>query len=73
MDLAYVAAGRLDGFWEMGLNAWDIAAGALLVREAGGLITDLAGGEDWYESGNIVCGNSKLLRQMLPWVRWTGP
>jgi myo-inositol-1(or 4)-monophosphatase len=73
LDLAYVAAGRLDGFWEMGLNPWDIAAGALLVREAGGLITDLAGGEDWYDSGNIVCGNRKLLRQMLAWVRWTGP
>tara|TARA_Y100000385_G_scaffold220205_1_gene229778 strand:+ start:913 stop:1707 length:795 start_codon:yes stop_codon:yes gene_type:complete len=73
LDLAYVAAGRLDGFWEMGLSAWDIAAGALLVREAGGLITDLAGGEAWYESGNIVCSNKKLLRQMLSWVRWTGP
>ena len=73
LDLAYVAAGRLDGFWEMGLSAWDIAAGALLVREAGGLITDLAGGEAWYETGNIVCGNRKLLRQMLSWVRWTGP
>mgnify|MGYP003324264599 CR=1 FL=1 len=73
LDLAYVAAGRLDGFWEMGLNPWDIAAGALLVKEAGGLIADLAGGEDWYESGNIVCGNRKLLRQMLAWVRWTGP
>jgi myo-inositol-1(or 4)-monophosphatase len=57
----------------MGLSAWDIAAGALLVREAGGLITDLAGGEAWYETGNIVCGNKKLLRQMLSWVRWTGP
>ena len=72
LDLAYVAAGRLDGFWEMGLNPWDIAAGSLLVREAGGLITDLAGGEDWYDSGNVVCGNRKLLRQMLAWVRWTG-
>jgi myo-inositol-1(or 4)-monophosphatase len=57
----------------MGLNPWDIAAGALLVKEAGGLITDLAGGEDWYDSGNIVCGNRKLLRQMLAWVGWTGP
>ena len=44
LDLAYVAAGRLDGFWEMGLSEWDIAAGALLIREAGGLMTDLSGG-----------------------------
>ena len=69
LDLAYVAAGRLDGFWEMGLNQWDIAAGALLVREAGGLMTDLSGGEGWYESGNVVCGNSKLMRQLLPLVK----
>ena len=71
LDLAYVAAGRLDGFWEMGLNQWDIAAGALLVREAGGLITDLSGGEGWYDSGNIVCANSKLMRQILPVVKWS--
>ena len=71
LDLAYVAAGRLDGFWEMGLNQWDIAAGALLVREAGGLITDLSGGEGWYDSGNVVCANSKLMRQILPLVKWT--
>jgi myo-inositol-1(or 4)-monophosphatase len=71
LDLAYVAAGRLDGFWEMGLNEWDIAAGALLVREAGGLITDLSGGEGWYDSGNVVCGNSKLMRQLLPLVKWS--
>ena len=69
LDLAYVAAGRLDAFWEMGLNRWDIAAGALLVREAGGLITDLSGGEAWYESGNVVCGNSKVMRQLLPLVK----
>ena len=71
LDLAYVAAGRLDGFWEMGLNQWDIAAGALLVREAGGLITDLSGSEGWYNSGNVVCANSKLMRQLLPLVKWS--
>lgn len=71
LDLAYVAASRLDGFWEMGLNQWDIAAGALLVREAGGLITDLSGGEGWYDSGNVVCANSKLMRQILPLVKLT--
>ena len=71
LDLAYVAAGRLDGFWEMGLNQWDIAAGALLVREAGGLITDLSGCEGWFGSGNVVCANSKLMRQLLPLVKWS--
>jgi len=71
LDLAYVAASRLDGFWEMGLNQWDIAAGALRVREAGGLITDLSGGEGWYDSGNVVCATSKLMRQILPLVKWT--
>ena len=71
LDLAYVAAGRLEGFWEMGLNQWDIAAGALLVREAGGLITDLSGSEGWYDSGNVVCANSKLMRQLLPLVKWS--
>ena len=71
LDLAYVAAGRLDGFWEMGLNQWDIAAGSLLIREAGGLITDLSGGEGWYDSGNVVCANSKLMRQLLPLVKWS--
>ena len=55
----------------MGLNQWDIAACALLVREAGGLITDLSGGEGWYDSGNVVCANSKLMRQILPLVKWT--
>ena len=69
LDLAYVAAGRLDAFWEMGLNRWDIAAGAVLVREAGGRITDLSGGAGWYESGDVVCGNGKLMRQLLPLVK----
>ena len=58
LDLAYVAAGRLDGFWEYGLELWDIAAGALLIREAGGYATDLDSGETRLESGNIVAGQS---------------
>ncbi len=57
LDLAYVAAGRLDGFWEYGLELWDIAAGALLIREAGGYATDMDSGETRLESGNIVAGN----------------
>jgi len=64
LDLAYVAAGRLDGFWEANLQSWDIAAGCLLIREAGGLIGDFAGGENHLQSGNIICANPKLFAQM---------
>ncbi len=65
LDLAYVAAGRLDGFWEMGLHAWDIAAGALLIREAGGLVGNLRGEEGWMQSGNIVAGNPQVFHAMI--------
>lgn len=65
LDLAYVAAGRYDAFWEMGLKPWDMAAGALLVTEAGGLVSDFHGGHDFLGSGNIVCGNPKCFKQVL--------
>ncbi|MFK7831374.1 MAG: inositol monophosphatase [Congregibacter sp.] len=65
LDLAYVAAGRLDAFWEVGLSIWDMAAGALLIREAGGLVSDLDGSENFLESGNIVCGNPKCFKAVL--------
>ncbi|MEX0607017.1 MAG: inositol monophosphatase family protein [Halofilum sp. (in: g-proteobacteria)] len=64
LDLAYVAAGRLDGFWEMGLSRWDIAAGALLVREAGGIIGDLRGGEDYLRTGDVIAANPKVYHAM---------
>jgi len=60
LDLAYVAAGRFDGFWEFGLKPWDLAAGALLVKEAGGLVTDIGGGDKFVETGNIIAGNLKV-------------
>lgn len=69
LDLAYVAAGRLDGFWEIGLKPWDIAAGDLLVREAGGLTSDFAGGNNYLRSGNIVAANPKLLGALLKGMR----
>ncbi|WP_372864011.1 inositol-1-monophosphatase [Spongiibacter sp.] len=69
LDLAYVAAGRLDGFWEIGLSKWDIAAGVLLVREAGGLISDFQGGGNYLESGNIVAANPKCLKGLLQAVK----
>lgn len=65
LDLAYVACGRYEGFWEIGLNAWDMAAGALLVQEAGGMVSDFAGGQDFLESGNIIAGNPKIHAEML--------
>ncbi len=65
LDLAYVAAGRFDGFWEFGLNIWDIAAGVLLIQEAGGLVSDLDGGHDYMVTGNIVAANSKLFKPLL--------
>ncbi|KAG9556185.1 hypothetical protein KCV01_g22145, partial [Aureobasidium melanogenum] len=64
LDLAYVAAGRLDGYFEPGLQVWDIAAGALLVREAGGVYNDFAGREGLPESGNLVAGNHKVAAAM---------
>lgn len=65
LDLAHVACGRLDGFWEFGLKPWDIAAGALLVQEAGGLVGDPQGGERHLERGDIIAANPKLFRQLL--------
>lgn len=65
LDLAYVAAGRTDGFWNLGLGKWDIAAGIVLVREAGGFIGDLAGGENFWESGDIVAANPRVFRAMI--------
>jgi myo-inositol-1(or 4)-monophosphatase len=73
LDLAYVAAGRLDAFWEFGLKPWDVAAGSLLVIEAGGLITDDTGGPDYLMGGNVVCGTPKIFEQLLRVVRGLEP
>lgn len=69
LDLAYVAAGRLDGFWEQGLKPWDIAAGILLAREAGAAVTDLHGGDRMLETGGIVAASPGLLPPMLEVIR----
>ena len=69
LDLAYVAAGRLDGYWEIGLQPWDIAAGALLVLEAGGLVSDFNGGNDWLTGGDVVAANPKCLKAMLQVIK----
>ena len=65
LDLAYVAAGYTDGFFEINLSPWDIAAGALLVQEAGGIVGDFEGNESWLKTGNIVAANPKVFGQML--------
>lgn len=65
LDLAYVACGRFDGFWEFGLSPWDIAGGALLISEAGGLIADLAGDDSYLQTGNVVAGTPKVFSQLL--------
>ncbi len=64
LDLAYVAAGRFDGFWESGLHAWDIAAGILLVREAGGFVSEIEGGTDMLGSGSVLAANDHLHRPL---------
>lgn len=69
LDLAYVAAGRADGFFELGLSLWDIAAGVLLVQEAGGFSSDFVGGDSHLETGHIVAGNPKCYRAIVSKVR----
>ncbi len=65
LDLAAVAAGRFDGFWEIGLSPWDMAAGVLMVTEAGGLVTDLNGNDKFMERGQIVAASPKIFTQLL--------
>ncbi|HLD16317.1 MAG TPA: inositol monophosphatase family protein [Coxiellaceae bacterium] len=69
LDLAYVACGRLDGFWEYGLSPWDMAAGILLIREAGGMVSDFQGGENYFESGQVVAGTPGILKELLKIIR----
>jgi myo-inositol-1(or 4)-monophosphatase len=69
LDLAYVAAGRLDGFWEDSLSPWDMAAGILVVREAGGFVSDKSGGQGMLEDGSIVAGNEAIHRALLKMLK----
>jgi myo-inositol-1(or 4)-monophosphatase len=69
LDLAYVAAGRFDGFWEQGLNPWDVAAGGLMILEAGGLIADFNGEGDWLHSGTVVAGTPRVFAPMLATIQ----
>jgi len=65
LDLAYVACGRFDGFWEFGLSPWDMAAGALLISEAGGLVSDMRGEASYLETGNLIAGTPKVFAPLL--------
>ena len=69
LDLAYVACGRLDAFWELGLSKWDMAAGALMIQEAGGLVADLRGEDGYLESGEIACATPKIFPTLLESLR----
>ncbi|WP_299998254.1 inositol-1-monophosphatase [uncultured Cedecea sp.] len=69
LDLAYVAAGRVDGFFEIGLKPWDFAAGELLARESGSLVCDFTGGHNYLLTGNIVAGNPRIVKSMLALMR----
>jgi myo-inositol-1(or 4)-monophosphatase len=69
LDLAYVACGRLDAFWELGLSPWDMAAGALLIQEAGGLVGDLEGESGFMQSGDICAATPKLFPALLETLR----
>ncbi len=69
LDLAYVGAGRLDGFWEFGLSPWDMAAGSLLIVEAGGFVSDFDGEAGFLQGGQIVCGNPRVHAQLLKLVQ----
>lgn len=64
LDLAYVAAGRLDGFWEEGLSPWDIAAGMVMIREAGGFVSDRDGGNKMFEKNNVIAGNERIHKDL---------
>ena len=65
LDMAYVAAGRYDGFWQRNLNYWDIAAGIILIREAGGFVTDFTGNDKYVDNKTILVANSKINEAMI--------
>jgi len=72
LDLCYVAAGRVDGFFELGLRPWDIAAGELIAREAGAIVTDFSGGTHYMQSGNIVTSSGRVVKSILQHIRENG-
>ena len=71
LDLCYTACGRYDGFWEMSLSPWDVAAGSLIVRESGGVVTDFLGKDGYLKTGNILAGNLRIYSSMIEIIRHT--
>jgi myo-inositol-1(or 4)-monophosphatase len=69
LDLSYVAAGRLDAFYSIGLKEWDIAAASLIIKEAGGLVVDFAGQDNYLDSGNIIAGSPKVIKELVPHLK----
>ena len=65
LDMAFVAAGRFDGYWERGLKPWDMAAGQIIVREAGGIVSGIEGDDDPLKTGNVVCGNEFVHAELV--------
>jgi myo-inositol-1(or 4)-monophosphatase len=72
LDLAWTAAGRLDGYWERNLRSWDLAAGIVILREAGGFVTDAEGKDAMLEKGSLVAGNEAIQRQLLKLLTTAG-
>jgi myo-inositol-1(or 4)-monophosphatase len=73
LDLAWTAAGRLDGFWERNLRAWDLAAGIVILREAGGFVSDAEGKDTMLAQGSVVAGNEAIQRNLLKLLKSAGP
>jgi myo-inositol-1(or 4)-monophosphatase len=72
LDMAFVAAGRLDGYWERNLQAWDLAAGQIMVREAGGVVSGMAGDDDPLKTGNVICGNEFIHVELVKLLKPLG-
>jgi myo-inositol-1(or 4)-monophosphatase len=72
LDMCYVAAGRYDGYWERGIKSWDIAAGLVLIKEAGGFVTDCDGGQDMLAKGTVCAGNEAIQSRLLSLVKLPG-
>jgi myo-inositol-1(or 4)-monophosphatase len=65
LDMAFVAAGRLDGYWERNLQPWDMAAGQIIVRESGGIVSGITGNDDALKTGNVICGNEFVHAELV--------